>query len=124
MEIHDRTRDGETEAGAAGFARAGLIGAVEPLEDVGQIFVADANSGVANLDSRVPCSIREVHLNFAAGRRVLDGVFDENQEETLDLGRIGGTRYPARSNVSFYFPPLSLRPNAGLVGNLLQIRHD
>src|SRR5260370_27286578 len=121
MQIHDRTGDGGTEAGAAGFARASLISTIEALEDVGQIFVADANSGVANFDSGVPCSIRKVHVNFSAGRRVLNGVFDKNQQKTLDRGRIGGNRYRAGRKFSFYFDPLSLRPDPGLRGKPLQM---
>ena len=34
MQIDDPASNGETEAGAARFARASLIGAVEALEDV------------------------------------------------------------------------------------------
>src|SRR5262245_37987406 len=42
--------DGESEAGAAGFARARFVDAVETLEDARQVFGRNAGAGVAHPD--------------------------------------------------------------------------
>lgn len=51
MQVHDPARDGEAQTGAAGLARAGLIGAVEALENVRQVFFADADATIADFNS-------------------------------------------------------------------------
>ncbi len=51
MQVHDPTGDRETQAGAAGLSGESLIGTVEPLEYVRQVFVIDADS--AELQARL-----------------------------------------------------------------------
>ena len=46
--LHDGFADRETEAGAAGSAVARIVGAVEAVEDVGQVFRGDAGAGVGD----------------------------------------------------------------------------
>ena len=124
MPIHDPTRDREAEAGAAGFAGARLIGTVETFEDMRQVFVADADSVVANLDSGILSPVRESHFKLAAGRRVLFGVFDDNQEETLDRGGVSENPYRTICKFSRDLDSLARRQNAGLPCNLLQMRNE
>ncbi len=88
MHLHDPVGDRQTESGAARFARTGLISAVKAFENVRQIFVIDANTGIANLDARASRSVRKTHFNASAGRRVLHGVIENNQNEALDRGKI------------------------------------
>src|SRR5258708_37218118 len=57
---HDVFGDGETEAGAAGFAGAGLVDAVEALEEAGQVLGGNAGAEI-------------LHIKFdAAGRTAAD----------------------------------------------------
>ena len=44
--------DGKAEAGAAGFAVAGIVGAVEAFEDFREVFRCYADSGVLNFEYR------------------------------------------------------------------------
>src|SRR5580704_7111638 len=90
MQVHDPMSDREAQAGAAGFAGASLIRSKKALEDVRQIFFADADSAVANLDAGGSGPIGKVHSNLAARGRVLHSVFKNDQQETLDRSRIPG----------------------------------
>ena len=47
---HDVLGDGEAEAGAAGFARAGFVDAVEALEEARKMLGGDAGAEVANIE--------------------------------------------------------------------------
>ena len=44
--------DREAQPGAAQLAAAGLVDAVEPLEDARQVVAGDADAGVGDLDAR------------------------------------------------------------------------
>ena len=46
----DVAGDGEAEAGAAGLAGAGLVDAVEALEDAGEVLGGDARAEVAHAE--------------------------------------------------------------------------
>src|SRR3982074_2515993 len=124
MQVHDPTRNRETQAGAAGFAGASLIGAVEPLENMGQVFVADANSAITNLDSGVSRPIGKIQFNLAAMGRVLDGVFDDNQEKTLDRGRVSGNPHGTSCKFACDLDSLARREYTGFLGNLLQMWNE
>src|SRR5437016_1072246 len=124
MPIYDPLRDREAKAEAARFSGANLIGTIEPLEDVRQVFVADTDSVVANLDSGASCPVRKPYFNLAAGGRVLYGVFDDNQEKTLDRGRISGNPYRTICKFPCDLDCLARRQNAGLLCNLLQMQNE
>ena len=46
VSLEDVLDDGEAEAGAAGFAGAGLVNAVKPLEDAMEVFRGDAGAKI------------------------------------------------------------------------------
>ena len=48
MCLHDAARDGEAQAGSARTAIAGFLAAIEPFEDVCDVFRADTLAGVTH----------------------------------------------------------------------------
>src|SRR4029077_1796446 len=65
MHLHDPVSDSQTESRAAGFTGTSLIGAIEPFENMGQIFGINAYAGIANLDAGASRSVRKIHFNAA-----------------------------------------------------------
>ena len=90
MGFDDPFRDGEAEAGAAGVAGAGLVGAVEAFEDVGEVVGSDAEAGVFDGEEGAVVGGRESDGDAAAGPVVADGVGDEVGEEFAEAVEVAG----------------------------------
>lgn len=58
-------------------AGAGLVGAVETVEDVRQVFGGDALAAVADGDLGLGADDAQAEVDPACGRRVADGVLDQ-----------------------------------------------
>src|SRR5882724_3339996 len=107
MQVHDPARDGEAQTGAAGLARAGLIGAVEALENVRQVFFADADATIADFNSGASRPVSNGHGDPATGWSVLDCVVENDEEKAVDRGGIGGDSHGTSSNFSGDFDSLA-----------------
>jgi hypothetical protein len=90
VELHDVFDDGEAESGAAGFAGAGFIEAIEPFEDALQGIGREAGAVVLDLD------VDGLGVGFGGGdgdvsglAAVLDGVVDQVEEHLLKPVGIG-----------------------------------
>ena len=91
MQAHDRTHDGQAQAGAAVGTRASAVDPVETLEQPGQVLGRDAGTRVAHRQRhlRGPCADPHVHRRpFRAvangiGQQVGDGPL-HHQAVTLD----------------------------------------
>src|SRR5271157_5558418 len=84
--LGDPFHDGEAQAEAAVLAGAGLVGAVEAVENVGGGFRGDADAGIRNADaygSGVGVQFRE---DLASGRGVADGVVEQVDQQATEQG--------------------------------------
>lgn len=74
--IDDPFGDGKSQPKAAALPGAGarFFGAVEAIEDVGQIFRGDAGAGIAHDQARLLTDALQAQGHFTAAWRVLDGV--------------------------------------------------
>ena len=52
VRFRDCLRDGKADSAASGFARAGRIGAIKALKDIGQMLRRDAAAGVLYAQKR------------------------------------------------------------------------
>ena len=73
MGQHDVLDDGEAEAGAAGFARAGLVDAIEALEDALQVLGGDAGAEVLNGELDLRGEQARTDADALAGFGVFEG---------------------------------------------------
>src|SRR3984893_1077088 len=73
----DRFDDRESEPGPAAGAGAGLVGAIEAFEDVGQSVRRNAEAVVGDLEDRTIPLTANADLDHAAYWCVFDGVIDE-----------------------------------------------
>ena len=87
MPAHDVLDDGETESGASGFARPGLVDPIKTFRQPRQMLGLDAGSVVfdAQLQAVAPCRPADTDLGTFGG--VLDRVEDEIGEGAAQLGR-------------------------------------
>src|SRR2546421_11002972 len=99
--------DGEAQAGAAGFAGARGVHAVEALENARLLGFGDADAGVGDGDDHFGVSDFGADDNFAAGHGVLDGVveqilqdFGEAAPISSDIGNFAGG---LNGDVEFFF---------------------
>src|SRR5580692_5677209 len=111
MQLHDPLRDRQAQAGTAWFAGTSLIRSVKALEDVRQVFLANPDSTVANLNSRTSGPVGKVHLDPAAHRRVLHGVFHDNQKQTLDRRTVPRNQNRTGWKLTHNLNPLGCRKN-------------
>ena len=97
--FYDVLGDGEAEAGAADFARAGGVHTIEALEDAFLIGERNADAGVGDGDDDFVIASDGAEVHTAAGGGVLHGVVEEILENFAEeagiaahsrkLGRIG-----------------------------------
>ena len=57
------------------------IGAIEPVEDLGLIFLCNPNPVIGHRYSRLSLVDRQRYIDGAAGTRVLDGIIEQIQEQ-------------------------------------------
>ena len=82
--------DGEAQPRAAAVAPARRIGAVEAVEDAGDVLAADADAGILHLDGG-PAVLRATgaQADDAAGGRVLGGIVAEDAAALLEHIAVG-----------------------------------
>ncbi len=93
MGEHDVLDDGEAETGAAGFAGAGLVDAVEALEDAAEVLFGHARAEVLYVEFDGIFERARADDDAAAGGAVLHGVLDEVAEDLghgIDVGEDEG----------------------------------
>src|SRR5581483_11119330 len=90
VSLDDLFDNGESDAGPAAFARAGLLPPVKPLEDTGQIFFPDSFAvvGQGDLDLTVRRQI-QVESGFPAVRGVLEDILEQVLNDPDNLIGIG-----------------------------------
>src|SRR6266851_10124112 len=93
--------DRESQSGATHIPRAGLIGAIEALKNVRKIFGRDADPGVGDFANRDTIHLLQGDGHLSTGWRVLDGIVDQNQEESAQCLRIARYRKTIFGNGSF-----------------------
>src|SRR5580704_18910259 len=89
MSEHDVFGDGEAKASASRFAGAGLIDAVETLEQAGQVFGSDARTKVPHVKLDAAVQSASAQHDAIAGSRVFHGIFDEVREHLVNGFAIG-----------------------------------
>src|SRR5260370_705409 len=82
--------DGKSQAGAADFAGAGDIDAVEALEDAGLVGAGDADAGVGNREGDFGVVSGSADGNLATGGGVLHGVVEEILQDFGETAAVGG----------------------------------
>src|SRR5262249_15165632 len=81
--------DGQSESGAAGFARTRLVHAVKALEDAGQVFGWDARPRVAHLYRLTIFGVYGEHCDGAAGVIEFDRVVHEVDQNLIEPPPVG-----------------------------------
>ncbi len=83
MRFGDPAADGETESEAAALGRSGArpVGAIEALEDVGQIASRDADARVLDRELGSAADAMQGELDTSSARRVLDGIRRQVQQQ-------------------------------------------
>ena len=89
VEEDELMHNAQAQARAALFAAAGLIYAIEAVEDVGQVFLGDAGAVVGHGEAGVPALALEGHPDHAAVLGILDGVFHQIINDLIQLGFVG-----------------------------------
>ena len=87
---HDPVADGQAEAGAAVRPGAGRIGAVEALEDVGQVLGRDAGAGVRDPQHRPRRRPGGLDGDPAPGGGELEAVVHQVHQELRQAGLVAG----------------------------------
>src|SRR6185295_15715482 len=83
---HERVlHDGKPQPGAAGFARAPAIDAVEALRQSRQVLGRDADAGVLDVEGRAVAGGVPAKAHLAAFRRIADRVAHEVAQGAGDL---------------------------------------
>ena len=97
MRMGDPPADGEPEPAPLRMNLAGGVGAIEAVEDFGEIFFRNADSGVGDADARMCPLPREGDHDSSFRRGITDGVFNEVEEEfPQPIGIAGnGCLFPA-----------------------------
>jgi len=84
----DRFDDGEPEPGSATGAGAGLVGAIEAFEHVGQSMSRNTEAVVGDFEDRTIPLAANADLDHATCRCVFDGVIDEVHDYLLEANPI------------------------------------
>jgi len=87
--LDDGLGDGQPKTDPPGGRGAGLVGAVEALEDVRQVFRADPFAGVRDHEHGSVSLGGDFHRHAAAGPVVVDGVADEVRDDLAKLFCVG-----------------------------------
>src|ERR671920_158202 len=80
----DFARDGQPEAGPPNAAGAGLVDAVEAVEDSRQVLSGDAGPGVSYLEHGLITALEHVQRDLAATRRIAQSVVDQVEHDLLE----------------------------------------
>src|SRR5438105_6615757 len=88
MSDANRFGNGEAQASSAGFAGAGLVGAVEALKNVRQGFGGNSGAGVGDLQNGIVVASTDFDCHFSSFRRVLDGIVNQVDDHLLEAGPI------------------------------------
>ena len=83
-----RDREAQAEAAGAAVARARLVGAVEPLEDVRQVLRGDRGSLVVHRQTAALAPLLEGHLDGGAHGGVLHGIVDKDADHAAQPVRV------------------------------------
>src|SRR5579864_9384920 len=89
MSEHDVFGDGKAKASASRFAGAGLIDAVEALEQARQMFGSDARTKVPHVKLDAAVQRASAQHDAIAGSCVLHSVFDEVRKHLVNGFAIG-----------------------------------
>ena len=84
VRLGDHLADCQAEPGPADLAAAGVVGAVEPFEDVGERFGRDAGAGVVHAEGGDAVVRDEREGDGPAGRGVAGSVVHEVEQELLE----------------------------------------
>src|SRR5579864_4812057 len=74
---HDVFGDGQAEAGAAGFAGAGFIDAVEAFEEAGQMLGGDSSAEIAHVEFDAAFGGAGSEFDPASGTSVFHSIVDQ-----------------------------------------------
>jgi hypothetical protein len=77
----DLAGDRQAEAGAGCGPAVGLVGFVESFPDERQVFAGDTATGVGHPQAHLAAVADDADRDFAAGRRELEGVVDEDEQQ-------------------------------------------
>ena len=77
--------DRQAETAAAVLARAGLVHAVEAVEDVRPVGLGDADAGVGHGQDALLTARLHAHGHVPAREIVLDGVFDKIKDNVVNV---------------------------------------
>lgn len=75
--LDNRLDDGQPQPSAAPVATTGLMGAIEPVKDVGQMLWRDPRTGVSNANLRLVLNLFHTHGDVTALRRVVQTVVNQ-----------------------------------------------
>src|SRR5688572_7356266 len=85
MSFHDPVRDGKTQTKSRGLsARPGLLGTVETLEDVRQVFSRDTRSRVTADNPRLLADLLQAQEDISALGRVLHRIRNKVDKHLLE----------------------------------------
>src|SRR5258707_580634 len=84
MGEHDVLGDGEAQSGAARFAGAGFVDAIEALEQARQMFGSDAGAEVANVELDTVIGSTRAQYDALARASVFHSVLDEIRKDLVD----------------------------------------
>ena len=90
MHFDEVLGDGEAETGAARFAGASGVHAVEALEDAGLVGGGNADAGIRDSENHAVILQLGAEDDFAAGQRVLDGVVEQVLQNFLQSAAVAG----------------------------------
>src|SRR5205807_6464138 len=82
--LHQMLDDRQAQAGPAQFPRAGLVHAIEALEDMWQVLLGDAYAVVLNLQANLTVLCPPADADAASGRSVFERVIDEVFEDLVN----------------------------------------
>src|SRR5437879_3431711 len=89
VRVDQHLGDRQTQARAALVSSAGFVGAIEPVEDTRQMLGCDARSRIGDFDLRSLALTSYAHVDLAAGRSVLHGIVDQDEQHLLQAVWIG-----------------------------------
>ena len=92
MGFGNRLAEGQTDAGMAAVAGTAAGGAVEAVEDVRQVRGGDPGAVVGDGERRGGGRAAEADLDSGAGRRVLDGVPGQVEDQAEQLAAVAAER--------------------------------
>jgi len=85
--LYDPMGDRQAETGATRLAASGWIGAIEALENMGELLGRDADPGIVDFEHGGPACGVGMDPYGSRGFRVFDGIIDEDQGQATQ--RVG-----------------------------------